>query len=116
MRLLKFFILLLLSGGVWADVPEAQKAEVEHLILYLQNSGCEMVRNGKVYTGVDGAGHVRRKYQHFKKKISSTEEFIEYSASKSTMSGQFYEVRCPGESPERSQDWLLRELQAFREL
>ena len=116
MHMLKFFIFLLLSCGVWADVPEEQKAEVEHLILYLQNSGCDMVRNGKAYTGVDGAGHVRRKYQHFMKKISSTEEFIEYSASKSTMSGQYYEVRCPGKSPERSQDWLLRELQAFRDL
>ncbi len=116
MRVTHTLIFLLLSCGLGADVPQEQQAEVEHLINYLQDSGCEMVRNGKAYEGVDGASHVRRKYQHFKKKISSTEEFIEYSATKSMISGRYYEVRCPGKDPERSQDWLLRELQALRGL
>jgi len=113
-RTLLYMHLLCLSSGAWADVPVEQEAEVEHLIGYLQESGCQMVRNGKSYNGEDGANHVRRKYNHFRKKISSTEAFIEYSATKSMMSGKYYQVDCPGEEPMRSQDWLLKELQAHR--
>ncbi len=116
MRFAMTVIFLLLSCPIAGDVPEAQKAEVEHLIAYLQDSGCEMVRNGKPYDGGDGVNHVQRKYRYFADQITSTEEFIEYSATKSTRSGQYYQVKCPGKEPERSQDWLLRELKAFRDV
>ena len=106
--------LLFLSFDSLADVPAEQKAEVEYLINYLQESDCRMVRNGKSYDGADGANHVRRKYSYFRDKISSTEDFIEYSATRSTMSGKYYLVECPGEESMRSQDWLLRELQVYR--
>ena len=114
-RTLLFICLLSLSLGVRADVPAEQVAEVEHLISYLQESDCRMVRNGKSYSGQDGANHVRRKYGHFRGRISRTEDFITYSATKSTMSGKYYEVECPGEQPIRSRDWLLNELQAYRD-
>jgi hypothetical protein len=97
-----------------ADVPETQAGEVEHLISYLENSDCSMVRNGKSHSGREGAKHVRRKYHHFRAKISSTEEFIELSATKSTMSGRLYEVHCPGKAPVTSRDWMLAELKNFR--
>ena len=57
---------------------------------------------------------VRRKYKYFLDEISSTEEFIELSATRSTMSSKPYEVHCPGEPPMKSADWLLAELEAFR--
>jgi len=98
----------------WADVPQSQAAEVEHLISYLQNRDCQMIRNGKAYSGRDGAQHVRRKYDYFRNEISSTGEFIEYAATKSTRSGRVYEVQCPGEKPVPSSDWLLEELEAYR--
>jgi len=97
-----------------ADVPGDQRAEVEHLIGYLQNSDCRMIRNGKSYSGKDGAMHVRRKYDHFRDRISSTEDFVEYSASKSTMSGKLYAVQCQGAEPVSSSEWLLQELEDFR--
>jgi len=111
---LLFFPLLFCWLNAAADVPVEQQAEVEHLINYLKESGCHMVRNNKPYNGKDGASHVRRKYNHFRNRISSTEEFIEYAATKSVMSGEYYEVQCPGEETMRSQDWLLMELQAYR--
>ncbi|MBT8133201.1 MAG: DUF5329 domain-containing protein, partial [Gammaproteobacteria bacterium] len=43
-----------------------------------------------------------------------TEEFIEYSATKSTMSGDYYMVSCPGKETIRTQDWLMAELKRFR--
>ena len=110
-------VLIFLSlSGVSADVPEEQVAEVEHLINYLANSDCRMVRNSKSYSAKDGAKHMRRKYKYFRDEISSTEEFIEYAGTKSTKSGRLYEVLCIGQEPEFSRDWLLKELNAYRNM
>lgn len=106
--------LLLTLAGAHADVPPGQEAEVEYLLVYLENSGCNMVRNGKTFSGEEGGNHVRRKYEYFRDDISSTEEFIELSATKSTMSGKTYQVHCPGEPPIDSADWLLEELEVYR--
>ena len=54
------------------------------------------------------------KYDYFRDDIKSTEEFIEYSASKSTMSGEYYTVTCPGFETIKTQDWLLAELKKYR--
>ena len=89
--------------------------EVVHLIVFLRDSDCQMIRNGEAHSGADGAKHVQRKYDHFRDEIHSTEDFIEHAASKSTMSGKPYEVHCPGVQPVRSRDWLLRELWSFRD-
>ena len=101
--------------NVCADVQPGQKAEVEHLISYLENSDCSMLRNGKEYSAETGAKHIRRKYDHFRNTINSTEEFIELSASKSTISGKPYEVQCPGQAPVESATWLLEELEVYRD-
>jgi hypothetical protein len=109
-------LLLASSTASLADVPESQALEIDYLISYLQTSDCQMIRNGKAYSGEDGAKHVRRKYDHFRDKISSTEEFIGYAATESTMSGRLYEVQCPGEAPVSSSAWLLKELEVYRVL
>ena len=98
-----------------ADVPPSQVAEVEHLLDYLAGSDCKMVRNGKSHSGEDGARHVQRKYDHFREEIDSTEQFIELSASRSLRTGQPYEVHCPDQPPVPSAEWLLSELQKYRE-
>jgi len=97
-----------------ADVPAAQVPEVEHLIGYLAASDCRMLRNGRSYSGWDGAKHVQRKYDYFRGQIGSTEEFIRLTATKSERSGKIYKVQCPGQEPVSSAEWLLQELKAFR--
>ena len=104
----------LLGCSAFADVPPGQRAEVGHLIAYLATSHCVMIRNGKRHDGEEAAQHVRRKYEHFREKIATTEDFIARSATKSMMSGRPYQVQCPGEKPLPSSDWLLAELAAFR--
>ena len=108
------FALALTSAPLIADVPPEQADEVQHLINYLETSDCKMIRNGKSYGGKEGAKHVRRKYDHFRDDIGSTEDFIAYSATKSLMSSKPYQVQCPGEEAVPSADWLLAELKAFR--
>jgi ATP-dependent DNA helicase Rep len=106
--------LLGFSPGSPADVPASQRPEVEHLIGYLEHSGCAMVRNGSRHSPGEGASHVRRKYDHFRDRIDSTEAFIELAATRSTLSGREYEVHCPDRPPVSSREWLTRELERFR--
>jgi hypothetical protein len=107
-------LLFMFLSSVSADVPEEQVVEVEHLLNYLADSDCRMIRNGKSYSSKDGAKHMRRKYNYFRDEISSTEEFIEFAGTKSTRSGRLYEVLCIGQEREFSRDWLLVELKVYR--
>lgn len=84
------------------------------MISFLEKSDCSMIGNATAHDGAEAASHVRRKYPYFHDDIDSTEEFIELSATKSTMSRKAYEVRCAGEPPVKSADWLLEELGAYR--
>ena len=98
-----------------ADVPEGQRAEVVHLIVYVKDSPCRMERNETWHSNKKAAAHIERKYNYFRKEITSTEDFIRLSATKSTWSGTHYRVQCDGEAIENSAEWLLRELKKYRE-
>jgi len=114
MKTLLTILLLSFSCTAFADVPPEQKPEVEHLLEFVSQSDCVMVRNGTEHEGEKASSHILKKYQYFEDDISTTEAFIEYSATKSTMSGNYYTVKCPDGKEMRSQDWLLEELETFR--
>jgi hypothetical protein len=97
-----------------ADVPADKTHEVNHLLNFIKNSGCIINRNGTDHTAEKGLTHIENKYKYFKANIKDTEDFIEYSATKSTMSGDYYMVMCPGKKTIKTQDWLLTELQKYR--
>ena len=102
------------TGIAQADVAPKQQAEVAHLLQFVKNSSCRINRNGSFHQGREAMAHIQKKYDYFRKKIKTTEDFIDYSASKSTMSGKYYTVLCGGQKPIRTQDWLLQELEAYR--
>ena len=80
----------------------------------MRGSECRMERNGKTHSSEDAYSHVKKKYDYFRDEIGTSEEFIELSATKSTLSGRYYRVLCPGEPPVRTRDWLLEELERYR--
>ncbi len=108
-------VMALLSVDTRSDVPDADRYEVLHLFDYLRTSDCAMERNGKRHESEDAYSHVRKKYEYFRDKIQTSEHFIEYCASKSTMSGKYYRVFCKDEPPVLTRDWLLEELRSYRE-
>jgi hypothetical protein len=114
MKLLITLLILSSIQSVSADVPVEQKPEVEHLLEFVRQSDCIMIRNGTEHSGDYAVSHIQKKYDYFKDDITSTEAFIEYSATKSTMSGKYYTIRCSGQEEMRTQDWLLEELRVFR--
>ena len=106
--------LLLLMSMTLTLQAATTPSEIEHLLQYLSESGCEYVRNGSVHSGQEAVAHIRKKYRYYADDIDSTERFIELSASKSTLSGKSYSIRCPGQPEQSSNAWLNAELARYR--
>jgi len=70
------------------ELTEAQK--IDKLIAYVEVTEAKFVRNGTEYSGVDAAKHLRMKREKAGKKITTARQFIDYLASKSSMSGEPY--------------------------
>lgn len=100
---------LLVPTGAAAGPEE----EIAHLLYTIEKSDCVFTRNGKEHTGVGAMEHIRTKYDYVKRKVKRAEDFIEYAATKSSMTGRPYLVRC-GEEEMATADWLKAELAAFR--
>jgi len=114
MRFVQFFTLAWLTLSLArADVPPAQRAEVEHLLTWVQQSSCVFIRNGRKYTGQRAERHIMRKYEHFRDEIVDTGSFIELAASRSMASGRPYLIACDGYA-RPSRDVLLEELARHR--
>jgi len=114
---MKKYILLasvLVSGVSFADVPEGQANEVDHLLNFVKTSSCTINRNGTVHQGEKAVKHIQKKYDYFRDDIKTTEDFIKYSASKSTLSGKAYMAYCPDKKSVKTQLWLLEELKRYR--
>ncbi|MCF6325420.1 MAG: DUF5329 domain-containing protein [Gammaproteobacteria bacterium] len=110
-------IALLFAGHVTttsADVPTEQRHEVEHLLNFIANTSCIIDRNGSLHNGPEALAHIKKKYAYFRNDISSTEQFIELSASQSTFSGKAYTVRCEDTAVVTTREWLLTELVKYR--
>lgn len=104
---------LLFAGMCRAEgLPQAGKEEIAHLFSYLQTSGCQFNRNGSWHGAQEAADHLNAKYQYLlgKNMISSTEDFIASAATRSSMSGQPYLVKCGDAAPVESAGWFLAEL------
>ncbi len=108
-------VLLCLTPAVFADVPPEQRPEVEHLLDFVEHSGCTIHRNGDDHPATEAREHILKKYDYFRDRIRSTEDFIEYSASRSTLSGRDYTVTCPGKATIPTRTWLRKELQRYRQ-
>lgn len=106
--------LLLSSGVAKAGVEPSVQQEIDYLLRYVENTDCTYDRNGSLHTGQEAVEHIRNKYDYFRDDIETAEDFIRLSASKSTFSGRYYKVICPGVEAVKSQDWLLKALKDFR--
>lgn len=98
----------------FADVPAEQKAEVDHLIAFVESSTCQFKRNFSYHKAKEAAEHIKKKYAYFKDEINVTEDFIRLSATKSLLTNKAYKVKCADNDLLETSTWLLTELEAFR--
>jgi hypothetical protein len=95
-----------------ATEPRAQN-EIRHLLDFISGSSCVFIRNGDRYPAVEARAHIERKHQHIGDRVRTAEDFIAYAATKSSISGEPYLVRC-GERELPSAAWLKEELARYR--
>ena len=117
MRSLALALFLLLSQVAIAQNPSpAAKREIASLFTVLEQSGCKFNRNGSWYGAKKAADHLRRKYDYLLKKnlVTTTESFIDMAASRSSISGKSYLVRCGSQGPVESKAWFTTELIRLR--
>jgi len=110
---LKLTLLCLLMFLALPTLATSNEREINHLLSFIEQSGCQFDRNGTVHDSAEAREHIQMKYDYARKWISSTEDFIEYTATKSSMTGKRYHVVCDGKRMP-SGEWLLSELKRFR--
>jgi len=117
-RMLRSLLISLLLGGTGAQAAMDAKAqqEITDLLDFVEHSGCQFIRNGSEYPAAEARAHLQKKLDYLEKKdmVSSAEDFIERAATRSSMSGQRYQVDCPA-GKQDSSAWLNDELQRLRQ-
>jgi predicted GTPase len=90
-------MLVSLQAGAEKKDDEVNQEELEatiaHLLEFVRTSDVIFIRNGKDHSAEDAVKHIQKKYNHYKKKIKTPEDFIEKSATKSMMSGKLYQIK-----------------------
>ena len=87
--------------------------EIQHLFDFISQSDCTFIRNNSEYPASEAQSHMQHKYAYAKRWIDSAEQFIERIASKSSISGKRYQVRCE-QQVFYSDTWLKQDLARYR--
>ncbi|MGH7846087.1 MAG: DUF5329 domain-containing protein [Candidatus Binatia bacterium] len=108
--------LLCLLSLLGAAPAAATRVEIQHLLIYLENSECQFYRNGSWHSAAAARTHLDKKYQYFLNKglIKTAEDFIERAAAESSTTGKPYQVKCGASAPVTSAQWLSEELNRYR--
>ena len=117
MKIKALGLLLLFADSAIAQTTSAKTTqEVGQLFSALKESNCEFSRNGSWYSAEKASEHLQRKYDYLLKKrlVTTTESFIDLAATKSSMSGKPYQVRCGKTAPVSSSSWFKSQLNAIR--
>ena len=104
------------SAARQESVPPAVQTEITALLTTLGASQCQFYRNGSWHDGHEAQSHLQMKYDYLAKRggIHSVEDFIENAASRSSLSGEPYQVKCPHQPPVKSATWLADQVRQHR--
>ena len=113
-----FAVLFLTSLAASADGPvkpsENSESAIQFLLQHVADSGLIFIRNSDRHDAADAAEHMNNKYEYFRDKIKTPEDFIQRCASKSLLSGKPYRVVLENGEEVRTDEWLLRALTDYR--
>jgi len=107
---------LLACFGAQAAPSAQAEREIEQLIQALGRSGCQFERNGNWHQADQAQAHLRKKLAYLRKRelADTAELFIERAATRSSLSGQAYRMRCGQAAPVSSASWLQARLVQLR--
>jgi len=107
-------LLLFGSSSTAAQHAEDLDGTIQHLIAYVRVSDVQFERNFISHDSVEAASHIEKKYQHFKDKIETPEQFIELCATASLVTGKQYQVITKQGDEVPAGQWLNAELDHYR--
>ena len=120
MRILIFALLLsaICTAPHAAEVSPSVEREIAKVLEILGTSDCRFYRNGSWYSASDAQAHLTRKYEYLRKKkvFGSAEDFILDGGTKSSSSGEEYQVQCGHEKSVPSSAWLSAALHRLRSI
>ena len=110
-------LLALLPGLAAAQMTPKTEREINGLLQAVGSSGCQFIRSGTAYAADRAQSHLLRKYEHMASRnmLASAEDFIVKAATRSSMSGEAYAMRCGEAPPQRCDEWLMARLKAMRQ-
>ncbi|MFH1980679.1 MAG: DUF5329 domain-containing protein [Pseudomonadota bacterium] len=119
-RYLKMTLILIafvLSAHPLPAIGSGPGEEIAHLLAYLKDSGCSFYRNGSWHSAGEAVAHLNTKYGYLEKRglADTAEKFIDRAATKSSISGDPYMVKCANAAPVPSAAWFDAELKRYRE-
>ena len=99
-----------------AEPSTVAQREIGQLLDYIVESGCEFSRNGTWHPSGTAQAHLRGKYEYLARKnlINAAEDFISVAATRSSVTGHPYEVKCKNGALVASNRWLSEALAKFR--
>ena len=107
-------VMMLMVSAVAGAMTEQAEDEIAYLLDAIAASNCRFIRNGVDYDAGEAHRHILKKYGYAKPWINTTEDFIRDVASRSSMSGEPYRIRCSGQTVALA-DWLRAVLTEFRQ-
>lgn len=108
---------LLLVLGFATSLPAREQPQQQRIDFLLHAIGSmqggAFIRNGSEYDAKAAEAHLRQKLNYGGERLKTAEQFVEYCATKSSMSGKAYQIRLPDGKTVESGPWLLGQLAEF---
>jgi Family of unknown function (DUF5329) len=99
-----------------AAPPAIAVDEINYLLGFVERSGCRFYRNGSWYDAHQARSHLSSKYHYLaaRDRIKTAEDFVEQAATRSSMSGEEYQIQCDAGPAQPSNRWLHSALLGYR--
>ena len=108
------FVLLLVLSAPTIVAAEDPDLAIQFLLDYVRQSDVVFIRNDKVHTPINAAAHMQKKYDYYKEKIKTPEDFIRFAGTKSMISGRPYRVKTKTGEVMLTSEWLKSVLREYR--
>ena len=101
---------MLLAGA--GAVAGNMEAEIDYLVAEVADSDCTFIRNGREHDARAASKHLQMKRERGRRHYDTTAQFVERIASKSSWSGQDYQIRC-GDTTVTAKEWFSARLAEY---
>jgi hypothetical protein len=115
-RVICFLLLLivLFLTGITCAQDSSETVKIQYLIASIgELNGARFIRNGSEYDAQAAASHLQLKLKTAGSKVKTVEDFIQYCASKSSISGEPYLIRLADGTTLKSEVFFRNKLKAF---